>query len=137
MLRMCVFCKIISQEIPSYKLYEDDLLYAFLDISQASKGHSLLIPKKHMNNFFECDDETLTHLILVAKKLGSHIMKKTGALGFHLLSNVNEVASQSVFHFHMHLIPRYDANDNCQIRFLDNTQECDLKKLCSQLSLDE
>lgn len=133
---MCIFCKIVNKEIPSYCIYEDDLVMAFLDISQVTKGHTLIIPKEHYNNMLECDDEVLSHLIRVAKKLALHIMEKTEANGMNILSNVNEVAGQSVHHFHIHLIPRYDEKDACVIQFKES-EEQDNDALMALLKVSE
>ena len=117
---MCVFCKIVNGEIPCYKVYEDDLLLAFLDISQVTKGHTLVVPKKHFNNMLECDEEILKHLYSVSQTLGNQLVCKWNALGMNVLTNVNEVAGQTVKHFHIHLIPRYDDNEGIKIDFIDS-----------------
>lgn len=114
---MCIFCSIINSEIPSSIVYEDDKVIAFLDISQVTVGHTLVVPKKHVANLLECDPATLSHVMQVAHDLGKQIMEKTGASGMNILSNVNEVAGQSVPHFHVHLIPRYSEKDACVIKF--------------------
>ena len=93
---MCIFCKIVNHEIPSSVVYEDDDVLAFLDISQVTKGHTLVIPKKHYANFMECDPEVMKHVMEVAQKLAKQIMDATHANGMNILSNVNEVAGQSV-----------------------------------------
>ena len=120
---MCIFCKIVKKEIPSYCIYEDDTVMAFLDISQVTKGHTLIIPKQHCDNMLECEDEVLAHVMKTAKKLGARIMKKTGAKGMNILSNVNEIAGQSVPHFHVHLIPRYQEDDACVIAFKESEEQ--------------
>lgn len=120
---MCIFCKIINKEIPSYCLYEDDYVFAFLDISQVTKGHTLVVPKKHCDNFLDCDPTILQHVMEAAQKLGIHILTRTGAKGMNMLSNINEIAGQSVMHFHVHLIPRYDEQDACSIRFHQSEQQ--------------
>lgn len=120
---MCIFCKIVKKEIPSYTLYEDETVLAFLDISQVTKGHTLVIPKKHTDNYLECDDETLAHLNKVAKNLGNKLMTKLNCEGMNILSNVNEVAGQSVKHFHLHLIPRYSENDAVKISFEESEKQ--------------
>ena len=81
---MCVFCSIINHEIPSKVVYEDDLVLAILDISQVTKGHTLVMPKKHVDNLLECDDETAAHLIQVVKHLAKRIQEKTGASGINI-----------------------------------------------------
>lgn len=129
---MCIFCKIVAKEIPAEIIYEDETVLAFLDISQVTKGHTLVIPKKHFDNFLDCDPKTMFHVMEVAQQIGQHIMKKLHANGMNVLSNVNEVAGQSVFHFHTHLIPRYNEQDACIITF-SNSKPQDLKLLCKQL----
>lgn len=120
---MCIFCSIINKEIPSSILYEDDQVLAILDISQVTKGHTLVMPKQHVENMLECDDETLSHVMEIAKKLGNHIMEKTGAAGMNILSNIHEAAGQSVPHFHVHLIPRYGEDDACVIKFNESESQ--------------
>lgn len=120
---MCIFCSIIKKEIPSYCIYEDEEVMAFLDISQVTKGHTLVVPKKHYDNFVDCDTDTLQHVMSVAQMLSKRIIEKTGAKGMNILSNVNEIAGQSVLHFHVHLIPRYDEQDACVIKFNESEQQ--------------
>ena len=129
---MCIFCKIAAKEIPSYCLYEDDEVMAFLDISQVTKGHTLVIPKQHYDNFLECDSKTLKHMMEVAQKLANKICKTLQAEGMNILSNLNEVAGQSVPHFHIHLIPRYSKEDACVIQFHESEKQ-DLEALAELL----
>lgn len=129
---MCIFCDIIEGKIPSATIYEDDKVKAFLDISQVTKGHTLVVPKKHFDNFLECDDETTSHIMKVAKMLGNHILKETGAKGMNILTNVHEVAGQSVMHCHIHLIPRYSEQDALKLEFQESEKQ-DLDALCAQL----
>ena len=117
---MCIFCSIINNEIPSYKLYEDDDVLAFLDISQTTFGHTIVIPKKHVTNILECDDETYEKLMKVIKQLATKIYQKTNAKGINILHNANEAAGQTVMHMHYHIIPRYDENDKLNIEFKEN-----------------
>lgn len=119
----CIFCKIVSGEIPSYKIYEDDKVLAFLDISQITRGHTLVIPKKHYDSFLDVDSETLQHMIVVAQKLANELTDKLNCKGMNILSNVNEVAGQSVKHFHIHLIPRYSEHDSCEINFKESEKQ--------------
>lgn len=107
---MCVFCKIINNEIPSYRVYEDEYCIAILDISQATIGHTLVMPKKHFKNILELDDETAKHLFKVTKDLSIKISKLPNVLGLNVLNNCGEKAGQSVDHFHIHIIPRYDSD---------------------------
>lgn len=120
---MCIFCDIIEGKIPSYTIYEDDTVKAFLDISQVTKGHTLVVPKVHYDNFLECDSEIMKHVMEVAQTLGKDITHKLNAKGMNILSNINEVAGQSVNHFHVHLIPRYDENDACVIEFKESKKQ--------------
>ena len=102
----CIFCKIIKGEIPCYKIYEDDDCLAFLDIAREGFGHTLLVPKKHSNNFVETDAITLQKCMQVAQKIGSHFINNCGFEGFNIIINNGESAGQSVFHLHIHIIPR-------------------------------
>ena len=116
----CIFCKIINKEIPSNIVYEDDKFLAFLDIAKATNGHTILIPKKHSKNVLECDDETLSEMIVVAKKIALNLTSKLGAEGCNILTNCNEVAGQTCFHFHIHIIPRYNDLDGFEPHFEQN-----------------
>ena len=103
----CIFCKIIEGEIPSYKVYEDEHVLAFLDITQGTKGHTLVIPKKHIPNVYELDEETIYNVFKVVPKLANAIKKAFNPIGLNIINN-NDKPLQSVFHFHVHLIPRYE-----------------------------
>ncbi|MFA5207988.1 MAG: HIT family protein [Candidatus Paceibacterota bacterium] len=102
----CVFCKIINNEIPSYKIYEDDLVLAFLDINPAVKGHTLVIPKKHARDIFEIEEKYLERIISVAQKISNKMKDNFNAEGVNLYHASGSAAEQSVFHFHLHIIPR-------------------------------
>ena len=110
----CIFCKIANGEIPSTTLYEDEDFRVILDLGPATRGHALLLPKNHFANLSELDDETAQKATLVAKKMAGKMKAALGADGFNLVQNNGEAAGQTVFHFHMHLIPRYE-NDNAGI----------------------
>ena len=103
----CIFCKIAAGEIPSKTIYEDDLFRVILDLGPATKGHAIILPKDHYKNLYELPDETAAKVMKLAKKMAIQMTDKLGADGFNLVQNNNEVAGQTVFHFHMHLIPRY------------------------------
>lgn len=107
----CIFCKIVSGDIPSSKVYEDDAVYAFLDLSQVTKGHTLVIPKKHTKDIYETSDEIAGDLFTRVPKIAKAIKETFQPLGINMLSNTGEAAGQSVFHLHMHLIPRYGKED--------------------------
>lgn len=119
----CIFCKIINNEIPSYKIYEDDYVLAFLDISQVTKGHTLVIPKKHSNDIFEVDDDSLIKTYQVVKKLSVDLVDKLGANGVNIINNNKAAAGQTVFHFHVHIVPRYDENDNLVLKFNESANK--------------
>ena len=106
---MCIFCKIINGEIPSYKVYEDENFLAFLDISQATIGHTLVIPKKHYENIFELPEGS--NIFSIVTKLAKAIKKATNVQGVNILNNNGEIAGQTVKHFHIHIIPRYENDD--------------------------
>lgn len=108
----CIFCKIIAGEIPSATIYEDEDFKVILDISPAAKGHALILPKQHYANLYELPDELCGKVMKLAKKLATHMTNKLNCDGFNLVQNNGEVAGQTVFHFHLHLIPRYKDGDN-------------------------
>ena len=116
---MCIFCNIISGEIPSYKVYEYYNFYAFLDISQATYGHTLVVPKQHFENLFAMPDFLLEKMLILVRDLASKIKTATNCKGINILNNNGEAAGQSVHHFHIHIIPRYD-NDNFSIKAIEN-----------------
>ena len=103
----CLFCKIIAGKIPCKKIYEDDSVFAFLDINPTSKGHTLVIPKKHSTNLVDMDYVDLQECISVCKKLGPKLMEDLGATGFNLGQNNFEDAGQVIMHTHFHIIPRF------------------------------
>lgn len=107
----CIFCKIANGEIPSRTLYEDEEFRVILDLAPATKGHALILPKNHFRNLYEIDDDTASKVLPLAKKMVTVMTKKLGCDGFNVIQNNNEIAGQTVFHFHMHLIPRYN-DDN-------------------------
>jgi histidine triad (HIT) family protein len=111
----CIFCKIIAGEIPSNTIYEDDDFKVILDASPATKGHALILPKEHYADLYEIDEEVAGRAMKLAKKLVAHMTEKLSCDGFNVLQNNHEVAGQTVFHFHMHLIPRYIGAKNNDI----------------------
>lgn len=113
----CIFCKIIAGEIPSSKVYEDNQVVAFLDISQVTPGHTLVVPKQHFRNLLEMDADSTSQLFARVPDIARKVMKATGAKGMNILNNNEEIAGQTVFHTHVHLAPRYDETDGLQISF--------------------
>lgn len=132
---MCVFCEIVKGNIPSYKIYEDEKCIAILDISQATKGHTLVIPKEHYDNILDIDESLLSHLHAVAKKVALHYSNKLETNNFNILNNCGPVAGQTVNHFHIHVIPRYE-NDDLKIEFTEhNTDKDEFQLLLNDLIL--
>ncbi len=110
----CIFCKIAGGEIPSTTLYEDDDFRVILDLGPATRGHALLIPKEHYRDLFDLEDEVAQKVLLRARRIAGRMKEALGADGFNLVQNNGKAAGQTVFHFHMHLIPRYE-NDHAGI----------------------
>lgn len=132
----CIFCKIAAGEIPSATLYEDDDFRVILDIEPASKGHALIIPKEHYANLYELDDKLAAKAMVLAKKIITKLTDILECDGYNVLQNNGPAAGQTVFHFHMHLVPRY-KNDNVKIgwklgKLTDNVKEEILNKICEK-----
>ncbi len=121
-----IFCKIIDGEIPCYKLYEDDDVMAFLDISQVTKGHSLVVSKKHYDNFLTIPKSEMHKVMDVAQLLGQVAIKFMGAKGVNILTNCYETAGQTVMHFHVHVIPRYESTDGFILEMKNNEEDLNL-----------
>ena len=113
----CIFCRIVSGDIPSSKVYEDDEVLAFLDISQATKGHTLVIPKQHVRNVLEMDEDAASTVFSRVPKIARALKKATGASGMNIIANNEEIAGQTVFHAHIHLVPRYGDKDGLAISY--------------------
>ncbi len=111
----CIFCKIIAGEIPSSIIYEDEEFKVILDVNPATKGHALILPKEHYADLYEIDEDVAGRAMKLAKKLAGHMTERLHCDGFNLLQNNHEAAGQTVFHFHMHLIPRYVGAQNSDI----------------------
>ena len=121
-----VFCKIIDGEIPCYKLYEDNSVLAFLDISQVTKGHALVISKNHYDNFLSVPKEEMHKVMDVAQMIGQVAIKFLGAQGVNILTNCYEAAGQTVNHFHVHVIPRYANTDGFILEMKNNAKDLNL-----------
>ena len=106
----CIFCRIANGEIPSATLYEDDDFRVILDLGPASKGHALILPKSHAAHIYELPDELAGKAMVLAKKMAGRMTEALECDGFNIVQNNGEVAGQTVFHFHMHLIPRYEGD---------------------------
>ena len=125
----CIFCKIVKGEIPSYKIYEDDIVIAILDISQTTEGHTLVIPKKHYKNLYELDSNMSGEIFKIIPNISKAIKKAFNHIGLNLIINT-ERPLQTVNHLHIHLIPRYE-NDTLDINFQNNQKDMNHEKYLS------
>ncbi|WP_312504331.1 HIT family protein [Lacrimispora sp.] len=107
-MKECIFCKIINGELPSYKIFEDEHTLAFLDIGNEADGHTIVIPKTHLTNILDCDEEMVGHVMNAVKSISNHYADHCGYSGVNLLNASGTSAQQSVPHFHFHIIPRKD-----------------------------
>lgn len=107
----CIFCKLANGEFPTNSIYEDDSFNVILDLAPATRGHALILPKEHFADIYEIPEELLADAIKLAKKLAIHMTEKLNCDGFNLVQNNKECAGQTVFHFHLHLIPRYTDDE--------------------------
>ncbi len=129
----CIFCKIVRGEIPCAKVYEDEEVLAFLDLSQTTNGHTLVIPKEHTESILTVKEETLKHVYAVAQRLAKATQEAFLAKGVNVLTNANAVAGQTVPHFHVHVLPRYGESDALKIDFLENSKKGNLSEIASLL----
>lgn len=133
----CIFCKIIAGEIPANTIYEDEEFKVILDASPATKGHALILPKEHYADFYEIDENVAARVMKLAQKLTIHMTKVLKCEGFNILQNNHEVAGQTVFHYHMHLIPRYQDAKNNDILMWNHEEYTseEMKDICDSLKL--
>jgi histidine triad (HIT) family protein len=106
----CIFCKLANGEIPTATIYEDEEFRVILDQGPATRGHALVLPKEHFENLFEMPQEWTAKAFTLAKKVATQMKEKLGCDGFNLVQNNGTAAGQTVFHFHIHLIPRYEGD---------------------------
>jgi len=118
---MCIFCKIVEGEIPAYKVYEDDEVLAFLDITQGTKGHTLLIPKQHVDNLYEMNEAQAATLFAKVPHIARALKEAFNPIGLNLVNN-NDQPLQTIFHAHLHLIPRYE-NDGMKLSTLNRMND--------------
>jgi histidine triad (HIT) family protein len=133
----CIFCKIINGEIPSAKVYENEHVLAFLDISQVTKGHTLVIPKVHKENIFELTSDIAKNLFEAVPKIANAIKQTYNPVGLNLLNNNGEQAGQTVFHYHLHIIPRYGKGDGFGAVWKSHASQYtpeDLQKIAAEIS---
>lgn len=119
-MKQCIFCKIINKEIPGHILFENEYVLAFLDISQTTKGHTLVIPKKHVEDVFSMTEEDMAHVFSVVPKISNALKTTFNADGMNIVNNNKPVAGQTVFHYHVHLIPRYTFEDSFDVKYTNN-----------------
>ena len=133
----CIFCKIIAGEIPSNTIYEDEKFKVILDASPATRGHALILPKEHYADLYDIEEETAADAMKLAKKIVGHMTKTLECDGFNLVQNNHEVAGQTVFHFHLHLIPRYENAKNNDILSWshENFPPEEMKEICDALKM--
>ena len=129
---MCIFCAIAAHEIPSKIVYEDDKFIAFLDLTQTTIGHTLVVPKRHSKCIFDLNEEDAKEIMVVVKKVANKLKASLNPIGLNIINN-NEKPLQSVDHFHIHLIPRYE-NDNFDILFKDNSKEVNLDEILKKIN---
>ncbi|WP_223700795.1 HIT family protein [Sutcliffiella deserti] len=133
----CIFCKIINGDIPAAKVYEDEHVFAFLDISQVTKGHTLVIPKVHKENIYDLPPEMAANVFKVVPKIANAIKEQFQPIGLNLLNNNGEAAGQSVFHYHIHILPRYGKGDGFGAVWKSNQSDYTpetLKELSTQIA---
>jgi len=133
----CIFCKIVNGEIPSAKVFENEHVVAFLDISQVTKGHTLIIPKIHKENLFELTPEIAKNIFEVAPQIANALKTAYNPVGLNAVNNNGEKAGQSVFHFHLHLIPRYGEGDGFGAVWKNNQSDYssfDLQQMAENIS---
>ena len=130
----CVFCAIAAGEIPSFKIYEDELVLAYLDINPFSKGHTLVIPKEHSTDLLDTSDNTLALLAARVKKVAAHLKSALPCDGFNILQNNGESAGQTVMHIHFHIVPRY-GKENISFESHKGDME-ELKALADRIRTD-
>jgi len=136
----CIFCKIINNEIPSHKIYEDDLVLAFLDVNPLSNGHALIVPKKHADNIFDIEEKYLERIAIVSKKIAQKMKASLGVDGVNLYHASGVHAEQTVFHFHLHIIPRKKDDSICFTRAItlkSNVSEEELKEIEGKLKIGQ
>jgi histidine triad (HIT) family protein len=125
----CIFCKIIKGDIPCAKVFENEHVLAFLDISQVSKGHTLVIPKDHKENVYELTPEIAQEIFKVVPQISNSIKEQFSPVGLNLLNNNGEHAGQAVFHYHLHIIPRYGKGDGFGVVWKSHANDYSPEKL--------
>ena len=128
----CLFCKLANGVFPTNSVYEDDMFNVIMDISPASKGHCLVLCKEHYENALEASEEVLSKAFVLAAKIAKAVKKTVGCDGINILQNNGVAAGQTVFHLHLHIIPRWDK-DEIELAPIPKTPECDLAELAKMI----
>ena len=133
----CIFCKLANGEIPTNAIYEDEDFKVILDASPASRGHALILPKEHYANIYEIESGTLAKATKLAQKIITHETEVLGCDGYNIVQNNGEIAGQTVFHFHMHLIPRYKEEDNAGVIEWNHMEFSDeeMREICESMKM--
>ncbi len=131
----CIFCKLANGIIPTNSIYEDEDFKVILDADPATKGHALILPKEHFANIYEVDDAVAAKILPLAKRLATHMTERLGCDGFNILQNNGEAAGQTVFHLHVHLVPRYDDGRNILTWSHVKFSEEETKEICESLQM--
>jgi len=118
----CLFCEIVNKKIPCFKVCENKNAIAFLDVSPVSNGHTLVIPKKHYENFTDTPDDVMKDVMSLAKEVCKILDKALKPSGYNFLSNQNKIAGQCVFHFHLHVVPKYKSEEGFEVKFVNPTK---------------
>lgn len=135
-MKDCLFCKIVKGEVPSYKVYEDENVYAFLDVANDIYGHTLVVPKKHYENLMDCPDRTLGKIMASVKKIGNHFVNDCGFEGYNTFNNNGKSAEQAIMHLHFHIYPR-KTNDGIKISQDFGKQEKSLEEISKELYFED
>lgn len=130
----CIFCKILAGEIPAQTVYEDDSFQAILDVNPAARGHVIILPKNHAANLFELSEEDAAGIMIVAKKIAAAVKKTYKCDGINVLQNNGAAAGQSVFHLHVHVIPRFEGDtDTINIGWKPNDTPSDIAEIAKEI----
>lgn len=132
----CIFCKIANGDIPTNALYEDDIVKVIFDLGPASKGHVLILPKNHFDNVYGLDNETAAHIFQVAVKIADAMKSALKPDGINIVQNNGEAAGQTVFHFHVHIIPRYENGPEMVTWEPGKAESGELEKISSMLKAE-
>ena len=132
----CIFCKLANGVIPTNSIYEDEDFNVILDASPAAKGHALILPKQHYKNLYEIDPKVLAKAAQLAQRIVCHEKEVLGAVGYNVLQNNEPAAGQTVFHYHVHLIPRYEQEDG-EILMWEHQSYSDeeMKEICESMKM--